>query len=141
MSTQNKKNPLPLSNRFFIISDAINRIPSCWLVVWDYLFYYFCNSLKINSSNCFTSGKVSIYVETNKLLSIPANAYSTIFLPLRVHNKIPTGHYFSDMRKREFVYNITSIIYKLMRWRSIFSRKVRRRRTNSICQILFYMRI
>ena len=31
--SQNKKNPLPLSNGFFIISDAINRIPTWCLVV------------------------------------------------------------------------------------------------------------
>lgn len=39
---------------------------------------YYLSSLNINSCNVSLSGKVSIYVDTNKLLSIPANAYNFI---------------------------------------------------------------
>lgn len=39
---------------------------------------YYLSSLKINSCNVSLSGRASIYVDTNRLLSIPANAYNFI---------------------------------------------------------------
>ena len=77
------KNRLPSPAIGIIISNNILQascdclsIISRSLVGGRAIEFYF-SSLNINSRNISLSGRVSIYVDTNKLLSIPANAYGT----------------------------------------------------------------